>query len=97
MPLYSNLFARADWEATLTEFFLSFMRGYREENHLDESWLEYLPDSLRLQNITTLIACHQTNVPNSKYRSFYELVLKIYRQGHPLFSFDFHKLYKSRI
>jgi hypothetical protein len=62
---------------------------------LDEGWLEYLPASLRLQNIITLIACHQANVPNSRYRSFYELVLEIYQQGHPLFLFDFCKAYKS--
>jgi Ser/Thr protein kinase RdoA (MazF antagonist) len=91
MPLYSELFAKADWEARLTEFFQWYMRGYSEENHLDESWLEVLPISLRLQNIICLIACHQSNVPNSRYRSFYELVLKIYQQGHPIFDFDFRK------
>ena len=95
MPLYSDLFAKAGWETELMEFFKWYVRGYCEENHLDEGWLEYLPASLQLQNIITLIACHQSNVPNSQYRSFYELVLKIYQQGHPLFSFDFRKAYKS--
>jgi Ser/Thr protein kinase RdoA (MazF antagonist) len=95
MPLYSKLFAKTGWEAELTAFFQWYMRGYCEENRLDEGWLEYLPASLQLQNIITLISCHESNVPNSQYRSFYELVLKIYQQGHPLFSFDFCKAYKS--
>ena len=95
MPLYSELFATVGWEAGLTEFLQWYMRGYERENHLDEGWLEYLPASLRLQNIINLIACHQSNVPNSRYRSFYELVLKIYQHGHPLFSFDFRKAHKN--
>jgi Ser/Thr protein kinase RdoA (MazF antagonist) len=95
MPLYSHIFAEPGWEAELTEFFHWYMRGYDEENHLDEGWLEFLPACLRLQNITTLIACHQSNVPNSQYHSFYEQVLGIYYQGHPLFDFDFSKAYKS--
>jgi amicoumacin kinase len=97
MPMYSERYTGAGWEARLMEFFHWFMRGYREENYLDEFWLEVLPASLRLQNIITLIACHQSNVPNSRYRSFYELVLKIYQQGHPIFDFDFRKAYGSLI
>jgi hypothetical protein len=93
--MYSDLFAEEGWEAGLTEFFRWYMKGYNEENHLDEVWLEYLPVSLRLQNIITLVACYKANVPNSQYRSFYELVLKIYQQGHSLFTFDFQKAYKS--
>ena len=69
--------------------------GVFRENHLDEGWLEYLPTSLQLQNMITLIACHRSDVPNSKYHSFYELVLKIYHEGHPLFHFDFRKANKS--
>jgi amicoumacin kinase len=95
MPMYSQLFADAGWEAGLTEFFQRFMLGYQEENHLDEFWLEVLPDCLRLQNMLTLISCYQSNVPNSQYHSFYELVLKICRQGHPIFAFDFRKAYES--
>ena len=95
MPMYSDLFTEEGWEAKLTEFFQRYMQGYNKENHLDEFWLEYLPDSLRLQNIITLIACYQSNVPNSQYRSFYELVLKICQQGHPLFAFDFRNAYES--
>jgi Ser/Thr protein kinase RdoA (MazF antagonist) len=95
LPLYSEQFANLDWETKVTEFLEWYMRGYSEENHLDEGWLEYLPACLRLQNIITLIACHQDNVPNSQYHSFYELVLKTYREGHPLFLFDFRKAYKS--
>jgi Ser/Thr protein kinase RdoA (MazF antagonist) len=97
LPLYSEVFAYRDWEAKVTEFFQWYMRGYSEENHLDEGWLEYLPASLQLQNIITLIACHQSNVPNSRYHSFYELVLKTYQEGHPLFLFNFRKMYKSLI
>ena len=97
LPMYSDLYAEEGWEAKLTEFFRWYMQGYNEENHLDEFWLEYLPDSLRLQNIITLVACYQANVPNSQYQSFYDLVLKIYQQGHPLFAFDFRKAYKSLV
>ena len=93
--MYSDLFAEKGWEARLTEFLRWYLKGYNDENHLDEFWLEYLPDCLRLQNIITLVACYQANVPNSQYRPFYELVLKIYQQGHPLFAFDFRKAYKS--
>lgn len=95
MPRYSPLFSTAGWEAPFTEFFQQFMRGYSEENHLEPIWLDYLPDSLRLQNIITLIACHQSNVPDSQYRSFYELVLRVYRQGHPLFAFDFRRAWAA--
>jgi Ser/Thr protein kinase RdoA (MazF antagonist) len=91
MPMYSERYTEAGWEARLAEFFQCFMRGYREENQLDEFWLEYLPASLRLQNIIALIACYQADIPNSRYRWFYELVLKIYQQGHPIFAFDFRK------
>jgi Ser/Thr protein kinase RdoA (MazF antagonist) len=95
MPLYDDIYTEEGWEGRLIEFFQQYMQGYNQENHLDELWLEYLPDSLRLQNLITLIACYASNVPNSKYRSFYELVLKIYQQGHPLFAFDFRSAYKS--
>ena len=95
MPLYSDLFAEEGWEGQLTTFFQQYMRGYNEENRLDEFWFKYLPDSIQLQNLITLIACYQSNVPNSQYRSFYELVLKVYQQGHPLFAFDFRSVYKS--
>jgi Ser/Thr protein kinase RdoA (MazF antagonist) len=95
LPLYSGIFTHKDWEDQMTKFFKWYMRGYFEENHLDEGWLAYLPASLQLQNIITLIACHQSNVPNSQYHWFYELVLKIYQEDHPLFNFDFRKAYKS--
>jgi hypothetical protein len=62
---------------------------------LDEFWLDYLPDILRLQNIITLISCYQSNVPNSQYHWFYELVLRICQQGHPIFAFDFRNAYES--
>lgn len=48
-----------------------------------------------MQNMITLIACHQADVPNSRYHSFYEHVLKIYQEGHPPFHFDFRKAYQS--
>jgi amicoumacin kinase len=97
LPLYNQaLFAAEGWEARVTEFFQHFMRGYAEENHLAPQWLEYLPDSLRLQNMITLIACYKANVPNSQYRPFFELVLRICQQGHPLFTFDFRKAWERR-
>jgi amicoumacin kinase len=95
MPLYSDMFAEEGWEEPLTEFFQQYMRGYNEENHLDEFWFEYLPDSIRLQSLINLVACYQSNVPNSQYRSFYELVLMIHQHGHPLFTFDFRSVYRS--
>lgn len=95
LPLYSGLLVSRDWEAKVTEFLRWYMGGYSEENHLDEEWLEYLPASLQLQNIITLIACHQSDVPNSQYHSFYKLVLKIYQEGHPLFQFNFRKVDRS--
>ncbi len=95
MPLYSDMFAEEGWEGGLREFFQQYMLGYEEENHMDESWLEVLPDSLRLQCLVNLISCHASNVPNSRYRSFYELVLKIVQEGHPLFAFDFRRAYES--
>jgi Ser/Thr protein kinase RdoA (MazF antagonist) len=91
LPMYSKQFTEEGWETRMTEFFQWYMKGYNEENHLDEFWLDYLPDCLRLQNLITLIACYKANVPNSEYHSFYELVLKTYLQGHPLFTFDFRK------
>lgn len=91
LPLYSPRLELPGWKSWLMEFFGWFMRGYHEENQLDEDWLELLPDSLRLQNLITLVACYVSNVPNSQYHSFYELVLKTYRQGCPLFDFDFVK------
>jgi Ser/Thr protein kinase RdoA (MazF antagonist) len=95
IPLHSESFTHKDWETKITEFFQWFMRGYSEENQIDEEWLEYLPMSLRLQNIIDLIALHQSNIPNSRYHSFYDLVLKTYQEGHPLFLFNFRKVYKS--
>lgn len=95
MPMYSSQFSTAGWEAPFIEFFQQFMRGYSEENHLEPIWLDYLPDSLRLQNIITLVACHQANVPESQYRPFYELVLSVYRRGHPVFAFDFRKAWEA--
>ncbi len=91
MPLYSNMFKKPDWETQLCEFIVWFMRGYEEENHLDDKWLGLLPICIRLQNLITLVAMHQANVPGSEYHSFYELVLKTYLEGHPLFDFDFRK------
>jgi len=95
IPLHSDSFAHRDWEARITDFFQWFLQGYREENHIDEEWLEYLPASLRLQNIINLIALYQSNIPNSRYHSYYELVLKTYQEGHPLFHFNFREVYKS--
>ncbi len=95
LPLYSGLLVSRDWEAKVTEFLRWYMGGYSEDNYLDEEWLEYLPASLQLQNIITLIACHQSDVPNSQYHSFYKLVLKIYQEGHPLFQFNFRKVDRS--
>jgi Ser/Thr protein kinase RdoA (MazF antagonist) len=95
MPLYSSMFNKPDWETRLCEFIVSFMRGYEEENHLDDKWLNLLPICLRLQNLITLVAMHQANVPGSQYHSFYELVLKTYREGHPLFEFNFREACKT--
>ncbi|PKO05774.1 MAG: hypothetical protein CVU41_10145 [Chloroflexi bacterium HGW-Chloroflexi-3] len=94
MPLYSSMFKEPDWETRLCEYIVWFMRGYEEENYLDDKWLNLLPICLRLQNLITLVAMHQANVPGSQYHSFYELVLKTYREGHPLFEFDFRKACK---
>lgn len=91
MPLYSNMYSKPDWEEQINEFVSWFMRGYRSENNLDDSWLNFLPICLRLQNIITLVAMFEANIPGSRYNSFYELVLKTYREGHPLFEFDFLK------
>ncbi len=96
MPLYSNMFSKPDWEKRLCDFIYWFMRGYEEENHLDDKWLNLLPICMRLQNLITLVAMHQSNVPGSQYHSFYELVLKIYREGHPLFKFDFREACKEK-
>lgn len=95
MPLYSKMFSESDWESKLCEYICWFMRGYEEENHLDDKWLSLLPICMRLQNLITLVAMHQSNVPGSQYHSFYELVQKIYREGHPLFNFDFRKACKQ--
>jgi Ser/Thr protein kinase RdoA (MazF antagonist) len=95
MPLYSSMFSKPDWENRLCEYIVWFMRGYEEENHLDDKWLNLLPICMRLQNLITLVAMHQANVPGSQYHSFYELVLKTYREGHPLFEFDFRKVCKN--
>ena len=89
MPLYSKMFSEPDWETRLREYICWFMRGYSAENHLDDKWLSLLPICMRLQNLITLVAMHQANVPGSQYHSFYEVVLKTYREGHPLFTFDF--------
>ncbi len=89
MPLYSSMFSKPDWEKRLHEYVYWFMHGYGQENQLAEQWLEFLPICMRLQNIITLVAMHEANIPKSPYRSFYELVLKTYRQGHPLFGYDF--------
>lgn len=91
MPLYSSMFLKPDWETQLCDYIVSFMQGYEEENHLDDKWLNLLPICMRLQNLITLVAMHQANIPGSQYHSFYELVLKTYREGHPLFDFDFRK------
>jgi len=91
MPLYSSMFSKPAWEEQINVFVSWFMQGYRAENELDDSWLDFLPTCLRLQNIITLVAMYEANIPDSRYNSFYELVLKIYREGHPLFSFDFRK------
>jgi Ser/Thr protein kinase RdoA (MazF antagonist) len=89
------MFKKPDWETRLCEFIVSFMRGYKEENHLDDKWLNLLPICMRLQNLITLVAMHQANVPGSQYHSFYELVLKTYREGHPLFDYNYREACKS--
>lgn len=89
MPLYSKMFSEPDWETRLREYVCWFMRGYAAENHLDDKWLNLLPSCMRLQNLITLVAMHQANVPGSQYHSFYEVVLKTYREGNPLFTFNF--------
>lgn len=94
MPLYSSMFKKPDWKTRLCEFIVSFMSGYEEENHLDDKWLNLLPICMRLQNLITLVAMHQANIPGSQYHSFYELVLKTYREGHPLFNYDFREVCK---
>lgn len=91
MPLYSNIFNEPDWEQRLHQFVCWFMRGYSEENQLDDKWLHLLPTCMQLQNLITLVAMHQANVPGSQYHSFYELVLKTYLEGHPLFHYDFRE------
>lgn len=94
MPLYSSMFKKSDWETRLCEYIVWFMQGYKEENHLNDKWLNLLPICMRLQNLITLVAMHQANVPGSQYHSFYELVLNTYREGHPLFNYDFRKACK---
>jgi Ser/Thr protein kinase RdoA (MazF antagonist) len=91
MPLYSSMFSKPDWKSQMNEFVHWFMHGYRMENDLDDGWLAFLPTYLRLQNIITLVAMYEANIPGSQYHSFYELVLKTYREGHPLFDYDFRK------
>ena len=91
LPLYSSMFSKPDWEEQIRDFVFWFWKGYRSENNLDDSWLDFLPTCLRLQNIITLVAMYEANIPGSQYHSFYELVLKTYREGHPLFEFDFRK------
>ncbi len=95
MPLYSGLFSKPDWEERLREYVYWFMRGYEQENHLSDQWLKLLSVCMRVQNIITLVAMHRSNVPGSQYHSFYELVLKTYREGHPLFAYDFLEAGKS--
>lgn len=95
IPLYSSMFKEPDWETRLCEYIVWFMQGYEEENHLDDKWLNLLPTCMRLQNLITLVAMHQANVPGSQYHSFYEVVLKTYREGHPLFDYDFREACKS--
>ncbi len=95
MPLYSNMFNQPDWKNRLDEFICWFMRGYKQANQLDDKWLHLLPTCMRLQNLITLVAMHASNVPGSQYHSFYELVLKTYREGHPLFQYDFRDVCKS--
>jgi Ser/Thr protein kinase RdoA (MazF antagonist) len=92
MPLYSSMYSKPDWEEQINGFVYWFMQGYRSENNLDDGWLDFLPTCLRLQNIITLVAMFEANIPGSRYNSFYELVLKTYREGHPLFEFDFRNL-----
>lgn len=94
MPLYSSMFTKPDWETRLREYVCWFMRGYEGENHLDDKWLNLLPICMRLQNLITLVAMYQANVPGSQYHSFYEVVLKTHREGHPLFNFDFREACK---
>ena len=91
IPLYSSMFSEPDWKNQMNEFVHWFMHGYRMENDLDDGWLAFLPNCLRLQNIITLVAMYEANIPGSQYHSFYELVLKTYREGHPLFDYDFRK------
>ncbi len=91
IPLYSRMYSEPDWKEKIGEFISCFIRGYRSENILDDFWLDFLPTCLRLQNIITLVAMYEANIPGSQYHSFYELVLKTYREGHPLFEFDFRK------
>ena len=91
IPFYSRMYSQPDWKEKIGEFFSWFLRGYRSENFLEDSWLDFLPTCLRLQNIITLVAMYEASIPGSQYHSFYELVLKTYREGHPLFEFDFRK------
>lgn len=95
MPLYSRMFSEPDWEQRINEYVCWFMHGYKEENQLDDKWLHLLPTCMRLQNLITLVAMHASNVPGSQYHSFYELVLKTYQEGHPLFHYDFREACKS--
>lgn len=94
IPLYSKVFSEPNWEEKINEFVYWFLIGYRTENDLDDSWLDFLPTCLRLQNIITLVAMFEANIPGSQYHSFYELVLKTYLEGHPLFEYNFREALK---
>lgn len=92
IPLYSPIYEQSGWEEKLIQFFINFISGYAEETKIDLDLLALIPDYLKYINMGCAIFSYEVDEYNRNlYNDWFELVLDIYKNGHPLFDFDFYK------
>jgi len=60
MVLFYSITMQPEPEAFAVSFLSDFLRGYRQENHLDPSWLAQLPHFLKLREIDLYAVIHRS-------------------------------------
>lgn len=94
IALYSPIYKQNGWEEKLTQFFTNFINGYSTENKIDLDLLTLIPDYLKYINMGCTIFSYEVDEYNRNlYNDWFELVLNIYENGHPLFDFNFHEIF----
>jgi Ser/Thr protein kinase RdoA (MazF antagonist) len=82
-----------DPEALTTAFFPRFLRGYRQENHLDPAWLSEVPFFLKLREIDLYAVIHRsfdvTNLTDRWVADFMRGRKERLEAGQPFVELDF--------